>query len=205
MVDPSVKKQVTAVVLDSGDGTHEQVTPPQFLDYQAKDKLFRVTIAVEGINNRLAELRQQGKAHIDRSRFDHLPSEYRQTRQKDRQLREQISHDVMNQLVFLTVENECETTIFESLGKIKSPDTAGARGQEHFLLLQALVTHVVDGCIDYEVGRIAIGDGELSEIHEDENSDSRNWDKCGDKKFNGWELDRLTTLFEYKPEEQASS
>jgi putative transposase len=123
-VDLGVKKQATAVVLDSGDETHEQVTPPQFLDHPAKDKLFRVKADAEGINDRLAELRRQGKAHTER--FDHLLCEYRQTRRKERRLREHIQHDVANQLVWLAVENGCETIVFESLGQIDSPDTSGA-------------------------------------------------------------------------------
>jgi putative transposase len=124
-VDLGVKKQATSVVLDSGDdGTHDQLTPPQFLDHPAKAKLFRLKADAEGINDRLAELRRQGKDHTDR--FDHLLSEFRQTRQKERRLREQIQHDVANQLVWLAAENGCETIVFESLGQIDSPNTDGA-------------------------------------------------------------------------------
>ena len=124
-VDLGVKKQATAVVLDNGDdGTHEQVSPPQFIDHPAKDKLFRLKADAEGINDRLAELRRQGKGHTER--FEHLLSEFRQTRRKERRLREQIQHDVANQLVWLAAENSCETIVFESLGQIDSPDTGGA-------------------------------------------------------------------------------
>ncbi|UWG52028.1 Transposable element, IS605 OrfB family [Halalkaliarchaeum sp. AArc-CO] len=123
-VDLGVKKQATAVVLDTGDETHEQVTPPQFIDHPAKDKLFRVKADAEGINDRLAELRRQGKAHTER--FDHLLCEYRQTRRKERRLREQIQHDVANQLVWAAAENGCETIVFESLGQFDADDTSGA-------------------------------------------------------------------------------
>ncbi|ERH10522.1 MAG: transposase, IS605 OrfB family, central region [halophilic archaeon J07HX64] len=124
-VDLGVKKQATAVVLDSGDGgTHDQLMPPQFLDHPAKNKLFRLKADAEGINDRLAELRRQGKDHTDR--FDHLVGEFRQTRQKERRLREQIQHHIANQLVWLAAENNCETIIFESLGQIDSSETDGA-------------------------------------------------------------------------------
>jgi len=123
-VDLGVKKQATTVVLDNDDGTHKQVTPPQFIDHPAKDKLFRVKADAEGINDRLAELRRQGKAHTERS--DHLLCEYRQTRRKERRLREQIQHDAANQLVWLAVEHGCETIVFESLGQIDAVDTSGA-------------------------------------------------------------------------------
>ena len=123
-VDLGVKKQATAVVLDGGDKTHEQVTPPQFLDHPNKDKLFRVKADAEGINDRLAELRRQGKSHTER--FDHLLCEYRKTRRKERRLREQIQHDIANQLVWLAAENGCETIVFESLGQIESPAASGS-------------------------------------------------------------------------------
>ena len=123
-VDLGVKKQATAVVLDSGGETHDQVTPPQFFDHPAKAKLFRIKADAEGINDMLAELRRQGKDHTDR--FEHLLREYRQTRRKERRLREQIQHDVANELVWLAAENGCETIVFESLGQIESPDTGGA-------------------------------------------------------------------------------
>ncbi|WP_255568228.1 IS200/IS605 family accessory protein TnpB-related protein [Salinarchaeum sp. IM2453] len=123
-VDLGVKKQATAVGLDGGDKTHEQVTPPQFLDHPAKDKLFRVKADAEGINDRLAELRRQGKSHTER--FDHLLCEYRQTRRKERRLREQIQHDIANQLVWIAAEHGCETIVFESLGQMESPAASGS-------------------------------------------------------------------------------
>ena len=123
-VDLGVKKQATAVVLDSGDGTHQQVTPPQFIDHPSTDKLFRIKADAEGINDRLAELRRQAKAHT--ARFDHLLSEYRQTRRKERRLREQIQHDVANQLVWLALDFGCETIVFESLGQLDAGDASGA-------------------------------------------------------------------------------
>jgi IS605 OrfB family transposase len=124
-VDLGVKKQATAVVLDAGEGDeHEQVGPPAFLDHPAKDKLFRVHADAEGINDRLAALRRQGRAHTDR--FDHLLSEYRQTRRKERRLREQIQHDLANQLVWLAMDSGCDTIVFESLGQFGSPEASGA-------------------------------------------------------------------------------
>lgn len=124
-VDLGVKKQATTVVLDDGeDGTHKQVAPPEFIDHPSKDKLFRVKSDAEGINDRLSELRRQGKAHTDR--FDHLLSEYQQTRQKERRLRTQIQHDVANQLVWLAAEYGCETIVFESLGQLDSGNTSGS-------------------------------------------------------------------------------
>ncbi|WP_299263336.1 transposase [Halorientalis sp.] len=123
-VDLGVKKQATAVVLDDGDGTHEQVAPPEFIDHPGKDKLFRVKADAEGINDRLAEFRRQGKAHTER--FDHLLAEYRRTRRRERRLREQIQHDVANELAWLAIEYGCDTIVFESLGQLDAGDAGGA-------------------------------------------------------------------------------
>lgn len=123
-VDLGVKKQATVVPVDAThDGTHEQIAPPTFLDHHAKDKLFRLKADAEGINDRLAELRRQAKAHTDR--FDHLLNEYRQTRRTERRLRQQIQHDIANQLVWLAVEHECEVIVFESLGRLEARGTGG--------------------------------------------------------------------------------
>jgi putative transposase len=123
-VDLGVKKQATAVVLDDGDGTHEQVAPPEFIDHPGKDKLFRVKADAEGINDRLSEFRRQGKAHTER--FDHLLAEYRRTQRRERRLREQIQHDVANELAWLAIEYCCETIVFESLGQLDAGDAGGA-------------------------------------------------------------------------------
>jgi IS605 OrfB family transposase len=123
-VDLGVKKQATAVPVEHGDTTHQQVAAPQFLDHPAKDKLFRLKADAEGINDRLAELRRQGKAHTDR--FDHLLAEYRQTRRKERRLRQQIQHDIATELVWIAADSGCETIVFESLGQIDATEPDGA-------------------------------------------------------------------------------
>ena len=122
-VDLGVKKQVTCVPVERNDGL-TQIAPPAFIDRPSKDKLFRLKSDAEGINDRLAELRRQGNANTDR--FDHLLAEYRRTRRKERRLRQQIQHDVANELVWLAVESDCEAIVFESLGQMESPDTSGS-------------------------------------------------------------------------------
>ncbi|PSP31563.1 transposase, partial [Halobacteriales archaeon QH_10_67_22] len=122
-VDLGVKKQVTAVPVEQNDDELTQVAPPEFLDHPAKAKLFRLKADAEGINDRLAELRRQGKTHTDR--FDHLLAEFRQTRRKERRLREQIQHEIANELVWVAAAGGCERIVFESLGQLDSSDTRG--------------------------------------------------------------------------------
>lgn len=77
----------------------------------------------DGLNDRLSQLREQGTAHTDR--FDHLLSEYRRVRRKERRLREQIQHDVANELVWLAVEYGCSEIVFESLAGLENSATSG--------------------------------------------------------------------------------
>jgi putative transposase len=125
-VDLGVKKQATCVPLErDGEDTeenHKQVAPPEFLDHSSKSKLLRLKSNAEGLNDRLSQLRKQGTAHTER--FDHLLSEYRRVRQKERRLREQIQHDVANEVVWLAVEHGCSEIVFESLAGLEN----GARG-----------------------------------------------------------------------------
>jgi len=123
-VDLGVKKQVTAVSVEQNGDELTQGGPPQFLDHPAKAKLFRLKADAEGINDRLAELRRQGKTHTDR--FDHLLSEFRKTRRKERRLREHIQHDIANELVRSAADSGCERIVFESLGQLDSGETSGA-------------------------------------------------------------------------------
>lgn len=53
-----------------------------------------------------------------------------------------------------------------------------SRRKDHFL--HTLSRHIVDRCVEECVGEIAVGD--LSDIREDENGDSRNWGSSGNKK-----------------------
>jgi len=72
-----------------------------------------------------------------------------------------------------------------------------ARRKDHFL--HTLSKHIVQRCVEEGVGTIAVGD--LSDIREDDDDDSRNWGQSGNKKLHGWEFDRFTDLLEYKAEE----
>jgi IS605 OrfB family transposase len=55
-----------------------------------------------------------------------LVAEYRQTRRKERRLRQQIQHDIATELVWIAADSGCETIVFESLGQIDATDSDGA-------------------------------------------------------------------------------
>jgi putative transposase len=64
----------------------------------------------------------------------------------------------------------------------------------HFL--HSLATHIVERCIEKEVGRINIGN--LAGVREDETGESKNWGKHGNLDLHGWAFDRFSNILEYK-------
>jgi len=71
-----------------------------------------------------------------------------------------------------------------------------SRRKRHFL--HALSKHIVERCVEEDIGTIAIGD--LKYIRKKENGKNRNWGKSGNKKLHGWEFERFTEMLEYKAE-----
>jgi putative transposase len=57
---------------------------------------------------------------------------------------------------------------------------------------------IVQRYVEEGVEKIAVGD--LSDIPDDENGDSRNWGTSGNKRPHGWEFDRFTRPLEYRAE-----
>lgn len=71
-----------------------------------------------------------------------------------------------------------------------------SRRKRHFL--HTLSKHIVERCVEKGIGKVAVGD--LKDIRNDGNADTRDWGKAGNKKLHGWEFQRFTTLLEYKAE-----
>ncbi len=59
-----------------------------------------------------------------------------------------------------------------------------------------LAKHIVERCVQREVGHINVG--ALSGVREDENDKSKNWGKHGNLDLHGWAFDRFTSILEYK-------
>ena len=64
----------------------------------------------------------------------------------------------------------------------------------HFF--HSLAKHIVERCVEKDVGRINVGD--LEGIREDEDGDSKNWGRHGNLDLHGWAFDRFTDILEYK-------
>jgi transposase, IS605 OrfB family, central region len=62
-----------------------------------------------------------------------------------------------------------------------------------------LSKHIVQRCVDEDVGTIVVGD--LSGIRENEgHGESKNWGKHGNLDLHSWAFDRFTSMLEYKAE-----
>ena len=66
-----------------------------------------------------------------------------------------------------------------------------------------LSKHIVERCVDENVGVIAIGD--LSGIREDGDGETKDWGKHGNLDLHSWAFDRFTEMLEYKAEEAGIS
>ena len=64
----------------------------------------------------------------------------------------------------------------------------------HFF--HSLAKHIVERCVEQEVGRINIG--KLAGVREDDNGESKNWGKHGNLDLHGWAFDRFSNILEYK-------
>ena len=72
-----------------------------------------------------------------------------------------------------------------------------SRRRTHYF--HTLSKHIVQRCVEEEVGTIVVGD--LSGIREDEeNGEVKNWGKHGNLDLHSWAFDRFTDLLEYKAE-----
>jgi len=59
-----------------------------------------------------------------------------------------------------------------------------------------LAKHVVERCVEKDVGRIHIGD--LSGIRKDGNGEMKNWGSDGNLDLHGWAFNRFNSILEYK-------
>jgi putative transposase len=89
---------------------------------------------------------------------------------------------------------QCEDSDSEQAKRLNQ--TKSARRTHYF---HTLSKHIVERCVDEEVGTIVVGD--LSGIREDEEAgESKNWGKHGNLDLHSWAFDRFTDLLTYKAE-----
>ncbi|MFC7198953.1 IS200/IS605 family accessory protein TnpB-related protein [Halospeciosus flavus] len=80
------------------------------------------------LNDRLSALRRDGRAHTDE--FVHIQSEYERVNNKIRHKREQLTHDVANQVLALALLYDVDAIVHEDLRSLSPPSDEGTLSWE---------------------------------------------------------------------------
>ena len=115
-LDAGMRKDMTAVVV-SDDG--EQLSTPHFIRFTGREKMRRLHRERTRLNDRLSALRRDGRSHTDE--FAHIHSEYERVNAKIRHKREQLTHDVANQVLALALAYDVDAIVHEDLRSLSPP------------------------------------------------------------------------------------
>ena len=124
-LDAGMRKDVTAVVVTK-DG--EQLSTPHYIQFTDRDGMRRLHHERTRLNDRLAELRRSGSAHTDK--FAHAQSEYERVNNKIQHKREQLTHDVANQVLALAITHDVDAIVHEDLRSLSPPRGEGTLSWE---------------------------------------------------------------------------
>jgi IS605 OrfB family transposase len=124
-LDAGMRKDMTAVVV-TDDG--EQPSTPHFIQFTDREKMRRLHRERTRLNDRLSALRRDGRSHSDE--FAHIQSEYERVNNKIRHKREQLTHDVANQVIALALLYDVDAIVHEDLRSFSPPSAEGALSWE---------------------------------------------------------------------------
>lgn len=119
-IDGGLRKNATAVVVNR-DG--EQLSTPRFIRNTKRDRMRTLNRERQRLNDRLAHLRRQGRDHTDR--FTRVQSEYEPVNNKLVHKREQLVHDVANQVLALALAYDVDAIVHEDLRSLSPPRGEG--------------------------------------------------------------------------------
>jgi IS605 OrfB family transposase len=119
-IDGGLRKDATAVVMNE-DG--EQLSVPYFLQNTQREGVRRLAQERNQLNAKLAYLRREGRDHTDS--FTHVHAEYERVNNKIRNKREQLVHDVANQVLALALVYDVDAIVHEDLRGLSPPRGEG--------------------------------------------------------------------------------
>ncbi|WP_199174858.1 zinc ribbon domain-containing protein [Halegenticoccus soli] len=119
-IDGGIRKDATAVVVNE-DG--EQLSTPYFIQNTERERMRNLARERNQLNSKLAYLRQQGRDHTDS--FTQVHAEYERANNKIRHKREQLVHDVSNQVLALALVYEVDAIVHEDLRSLSPPRGEG--------------------------------------------------------------------------------
>ncbi|MBX0305727.1 zinc ribbon domain-containing protein [Haloarcula salinisoli] len=124
-LDAGMRKDMTGVVVTDGG---EQLSTPHFIQFTDRDGMRRLHRERTRLNDRLAALGRDGRSHTDE--FAHIQSEYERVNSKLQHKREQLTHDVANQVLALALAYDVDTIVHEDLRSLSPPRDEGALSWE---------------------------------------------------------------------------
>ena len=119
-IDGGIRKDATAVVV-SEDG--EQLSVPYFIQNTERERMRNLARERNQLNSKLAYLRREGRDHTDS--FRHVQAEYERVNNKIRHKREQLVHDVANQVLALALVYDVDAIVHEDLRSLSPPRGEG--------------------------------------------------------------------------------
>ncbi|MCL9818520.1 transposase [Natronocalculus amylovorans] len=119
-IDGGLRKDATAVVVNE-DG--EQLSVPYFIQNTERKRMRNLARERNQLNSKLASLRRNGRDHTDS--FTQVHAEYRRVNNKIRHKREQLVHDVANQVLALALVYDVDAIVHEDLRSLSPPRGEG--------------------------------------------------------------------------------
>jgi IS605 OrfB family transposase len=119
-IDGGVRKDATAVVVTE-DG--EQLSTPYFIQNTEQERMRNLSRERTQLNSKLAYLRRQGRDHTDS--FKQTQAEYERVNNKIANKREQLVHDVANQILALALVYDVDAIVHEDLRSLSPPRGGG--------------------------------------------------------------------------------
>jgi putative transposase len=119
-IDGGIRKDATAVIVNE-DG--EQLSVPYFIQNTERERMKNLARERNHLNSKLAYLRREGRDHTDS--FKHVQAEYERVNNKIRHKREQLVHDVANQVIALALVYDVEAIVHEDLRSLSPPRDEG--------------------------------------------------------------------------------
>lgn len=146
-LDAGMRKDMTAVVVNC---CGEQLSQPHFIQFTDRGKMRRLHRERQRLNDRLAALRRASRAHTDT--FAHVQSEYERVNAKIQHKREQLVHDVANQVVALALVYDVDSIVHEDLRSLSPPRGEGRLSWE----LSSWARHEIIEKIEYRAACVGI-------------------------------------------------
>lgn len=119
-IDGGLRKDATAVVVNE---ECEQLSVPYFIQNTERERMQNLARERNQLNAKLAYLRREGRDHTDS--FTRVHAEYERVNNKMRHKREQLVHDVANQVLALALVYDVDGIVHEDLRSLSPPRGEG--------------------------------------------------------------------------------